>query len=52
MHLEASFLELAQAKKKQTLQYFRGLHEVTDTSIRETYAGVVARRRDAVDPPR
>ena len=52
MHLEASFLELAQAKKKQTLQYFRGLHEVTDTSIRETYAGVVARRREPVDPPR
>jgi ATP synthase F1 gamma subunit len=47
MHLEASFLELAQQRKKQTLQYFRGLHEVTDTSIRETYAGVVARRREA-----
>jgi len=49
MHLEASFLELAQHKKKQTLQYFRGLHEVTDTSIRETYAGVVARRREAAE---
>jgi ATP synthase F1 gamma subunit len=46
MHLEASFLELGQQKKKQTLKYFRSLHEVTDTSIRETYAGVVARRRD------
>jgi ATP synthase F1 gamma subunit len=49
MHLEASSLELAQRKKKQTLQYFRGLHEVTDTSIRETYAGVVARRREAAE---
>jgi ATP synthase F1 gamma subunit len=47
MHLEASFQELGQQRKKQTLQYFRGLHEVTDTSIRETYAGVVARRRQA-----
>src|SRR3989442_7765524 len=49
LHLEASFLELAQHKKKQTLQYFRGMHEVTDTSIRETYAGVVARRREAAE---
>lgn len=49
MHLEASFLELGQQRKKLTLQYFRGLHEVTDTSIRETYAGVVARRREAAE---
>jgi ATP synthase F1 gamma subunit len=49
MHLEASFLELSQQRKKQTLQYFRSLHEVTDTSIRETYAGVVARRREAAE---
>lgn len=48
MHLEGSFFELAQQKKKLTLQYFRGLHEVTDTSIRETYAGVVARRKEVV----
>ncbi|MGH7272863.1 MAG: F0F1 ATP synthase subunit gamma [Nitrospiria bacterium] len=47
MHLEASFLELAQQKKKQTLQYFRSLHEVTDTSIRESYAGMLARKKEA-----
>lgn len=47
MHLEASLQELAQQRKKQTLKYFRSMHEVTDTSIRETYAGVVARRKDA-----
>jgi ATP synthase F1 gamma subunit len=47
MHLEASLQELTQQRKKQTLKYFRAMHEVTDTSIRETYAGVVARRRDA-----
>jgi ATP synthase F1 gamma subunit len=45
MHLEASLQELTQQRKKQTLQYFRSMHEVTDTSIRETYAGLVARRR-------
>jgi ATP synthase F1 gamma subunit len=49
MHLEGSFQELSQLRKKQTLQYFRSLHEVTDTSIRETYAGVVARRREAAE---
>lgn len=45
MHLEASFLELDQQKKKLTLQYFRTLHEVTDTGIRESYAGAVSRKK-------
>jgi ATP synthase F1 gamma subunit len=44
-HLEASFLELGDQKKKLTLQYFRSMHEVTDTSIRESYAGVVTRKK-------
>ncbi len=44
-HLEASFLELAQQKKKLTLHFFRSLHEVTDTSIRESYAGIVTRKK-------
>jgi F0F1-type ATP synthase gamma subunit len=45
MHLEASFQELSQQKRKQTLQYFRNAHEVTDTSIRESYAGVLGRKK-------
>lgn len=46
MHLEASVMELAQQKKKLTLQYFRKMHEVTDTNIRECYAGAVARKKE------
>lgn len=48
MHLEKSFQELAEQKKKLTLQYFRSLHEVTDASIRESYAGVVSRKREVL----
>ncbi|MFQ5541434.1 MAG: F0F1 ATP synthase subunit gamma [Candidatus Binatia bacterium] len=48
MHLEASGVELGQQKKRATLRYFRNKHEVTDTSIRETYAGMVARKRRIV----
>jgi F-type H+-transporting ATPase subunit gamma len=46
MHLEGSFQELGQQKRKLTLQYFRRLHEVTDTSIRESYAGALTRKRE------
>jgi len=48
MHLEASFQELGEQKKKQTLKYFRSLHEVADTSIRESYAGLVTRKKEVV----
>jgi ATP synthase F1 gamma subunit len=48
MHIEASLQGLGEQKKKLTLQYFRSLHEVTDTSIRESYAGVVSRKKEAV----
>ena len=45
-HLEASFQGLTQQKKKLTLQYFRSRHEVTDTSIRESYAGMLGRKKE------
>jgi ATP synthase F1 gamma subunit len=44
MHLEGSLQELALQKKKLTLQYFRNVHEVMDTSIRESYAGLLSRK--------
>lgn len=44
-HLEASLQGLGEQKKKLTLQYFRSKHEVTDTSIRESYAGVLSRKK-------
>jgi F0F1-type ATP synthase gamma subunit len=44
MHLEGSLQELGQQKKKQTLQYFRNVHEVMDTGIRESYAGLLSRK--------
>ena len=47
-HLEASLQGLGEQKKKLTLQFFRSRHEVTDTSIRESYAGVVSRKKRAV----
>ena len=46
MHLESSFVGLTQQKKKLMLQYFRSVHEATDTSIRESYAGVLSRKKE------
>ena len=43
MHLEGSFQALQDIKKKQVLQYFRSKHEATDTSIRESYAGLLSK---------
>lgn len=44
-HLEASLQGLGEQKKKLTLEYFRSKHEVTDTGIRESYAGVLSRKK-------
>lgn len=44
-HLEASHQGLGAQKKKLTLQYFRSKHEVTDTSIRESFAGMVSKKK-------
>jgi len=44
-HLEASLQGLGEQKKKLTLQYFRSKHEITDTSIRESFAGVLSRKK-------
>ena len=48
IHLETSLQGLGEQKKKLTIQYFRNVHEVTDASIRESYAGVVARKKEVV----
>jgi len=44
-HLEASLQGLKDQKKKLTLQYFRSRHEVTDTGIRESFAGMVSKKK-------
>ncbi len=46
-HLEASLQGLKDEKKKLTLQYFRSKHEVADTGIRESYAGVLGKKKRA-----
>jgi ATP synthase F1 gamma subunit len=43
-HLEASLQGLKDQKKKLTLQYFRSKHEVTDTGIRESFAGMIGKK--------
>ncbi len=43
-HLEASLQGLKDQKKKLTLQYFRSKHEVTDTGIRESFAGMISKK--------
>lgn len=45
MHLEATGRKLVEMKNKLRLQYFRVKHEVTDTSIRETYAGLLLKKK-------
>jgi len=44
-HLEASLQGLKDQKKKLTLQYFRSKHEVTDTGIRESFAGMISKKK-------
>ncbi len=41
MYLETSTQTLADIRKKLRYQFFRAKHEATDTSIRETYAGLL-----------
>ncbi len=44
-HLEASLQGLKEQKKKLTLQYFRSKHEVADTGIRESFAGMIIKKK-------
>jgi F-type H+-transporting ATPase subunit gamma len=44
-HLEASLQGLKDQKKKLTLQYFRSKHEVADTGIRESFAGMISKKK-------
>lgn len=44
-HLEGSLQGLKDQKKKLTLQYFRSKHEVADTGIRESFAGMVSKKK-------
>ena len=46
-HLEASLQGLKEQKKKLTLQYFRSKHEVADTGIRESFAGMISKKKRA-----
>lgn len=43
-HLEGSLQGLKDQKKKLTLKLFRAKHEVTDTSIRESFAGMIGKK--------
>lgn len=44
MHLDKSMQDLADERKKALLKYFRSKHEAMDTSIRESYAGLLMTR--------
>lgn len=44
-YLETSFQKLQDLRKKLLFQYFRSKHEATDTSIRESYAGLLLQRK-------
>ncbi len=46
-HLEASLQGLKDQKKKLTLRYFRSKHEVADTGIRESFAGMISKKKRA-----
>ncbi len=44
-HLEGSLQGLKDKKKQLTLQYFRSKHEVADTGIRESFAGMISKMK-------
>ena len=44
-HLEGSLQGLKDQKKKLILQYFRSKHEVADTGIRESFAGMISKKK-------
>jgi len=46
-HLEGSLQGLKDKKKQLTLQYFRSKHEVADTDIRESFAGMISKKKRA-----
>lgn len=49
-YLETSFQKLQDLRKKLRFQYFRSKHEATDTSIRESYAGLLLQKRKKRGP--